>query len=184
MCDVCGPDPTRVVDHEIGHPFELKPGSDNDCNICDEHLSIHPDKMLYLAKRERDRILEFGHEVRAVFPDEEGGTLFAYSVGRAFFDRPEFFVTGGLAPQTMQYMINRLADIDGETPVEAGDELNEVLEGLPVRLREIQDLEAAEMYGVTQKFPDARALQILWPDREGNLPGDANFDSTFEQDLP
>lgn len=186
MCVMCGPGPGEaVIDHTIDHPFELKSKTDYDCATCGEHVSIHPDKIEWLRKHEENMILDRGFMVRSIFPNQgDEGTTFAYSVGRSLFDKPEFFITG-LGSSTMQYIINRVADLESERgPFNDGDDIDEVLEGLPVRIRTVNSLEAADMGGVTSRFPSAQALQILWPDPAGKFPGDMDFDPVFGQDLP
>lgn len=178
MCDLCGDNPSdTVIDHSITHPFALLEGSDMDCAECGQHVSRHPDKMDFLAKQTMERIAKYGHEVRTVFPNEgDEGTCFAYSIGRAAFDRPELLIYGNLPPTTMGYIINQVAALD-DGSLCAGRELDEVIQQYRVRLVDVHDLEEAEMFGVTDHFSDATALQILWPDPEGNFPGDADYDA-------
>lgn len=182
MCDMCGGDPgAQVIDHSIDHPFELEPDTDLDCKTCGQHISRHPDKMDYLAKREMEMIIKHGHEVRYIFDHEGQDPAFSYSIGRSVRDRPELLITGSLPPVMHQYIVNRVAELDDATPFSGGEELEEVLDGYPVRLVKVRDLEEAEMYGVTNNFgtDDTWALQILWPDEEGRFPGDPQF--TFNQ---
>lgn len=187
MCVLCGNTPSdQVIDHTITHPFALKEGSDYECETCDQHLSRHPDKMEYLKKREMETIIEYGHQVRYVFPGpDDDSTAFAYSMGRSVKDRPEILVTGQLPHKVMHYIVNRVADLDDERELSAGMELaaGEVLEGYPVRLVQVSDLEEAEMFGVTSNFgtDDTSALQVVWPDLEGRFPDEEGF--TFEQPI-
>ena len=176
MCDMCGP-MDQVTDHSIKHPFVLKPDTDLECLTCGKHVSAHPDKREYLAKREMEAIIEHGHQVRVVFPDESGGYMFAYSIGRSLKERPEILVTGALPPPMLGYIVNRVAELDDERGIAAGDVLNDVLEGYPVRLVAVADMEQAEMFGVTANFgtDDTFALQVLWPDAEGRFPGEPEY---------
>ena len=175
MCVLCGPDGAQSgVDHSIDHPFELKPEPDFKCSTCGEHVSVHPDKMEFLKKHEMDGIIRRGHVVRFIMDDP----AFAYSIGRTVKDRPELLVTGSLHPDTLQYIINRVAELDDATPLSAGMDLDEVLEGYKVRLVRVGDLEEAQMFGVSRQFgtDDTSALQILWPDSEGRFPGEEGYE--------
>jgi hypothetical protein len=56
-----------------------------------------------------------------------------------------------------------------------GDTSNDILEGFSVRFREIpQDLLAANLVQVAVFYGDRsfNALQLVWPDRDGNFPGE------------
>lgn len=171
-----------AIDHEIDHPFEYVKGTDYLC-VCGRHVSAHPDKIQWLHKREMEDIIEFGHQVRIVFPDDvnDDGVAFAYSIGRSLHYKPEFLVTGNMQPEVLGYIINRVAEIADKIQVAPGDELDEVLEGYKVRLVAVQDLEKAEMFGVISTFgEETSALQVLWPDENGNFPGDANYEYEAE----
>lgn len=178
MCDLCGPNRSAaVVDHGISHPFELKPETDNLCTHCEGHLSVHPDKMEYLAKKQMDDIIRVGHEVIGVFSAEPGGPNFAYSMGRTVRERPELLVTGKLPLEQLQMIINTAAAWDAEHPLEPGDLPPETMMGCAMRIVEVPDLEAAEMNGVLANFGtlEPRALQVIWPDAQGYFPGDPDF---------
>lgn len=184
MCILCGGDPSdQATDHTITHPFDSNPDERFECLTCERHISEHPDKIEVLAKMEMETIIEHGHEVRVIFPDEPGPGMFAYSVGRSVKDRPELLVTGNLPPEVLGHIINRVAEIDDETPLVAGVDLDEVLDGFRVRLVEVRDMDEAEMFGVTTHFgtEETSALQILWPDADGRFPGEEGFGYTPEQ---
>lgn len=183
MCMLCGNNPSdQAIDHTIDHPFDLAPDTDHMCAECGVHVSAHPDKLEWLKKQEMEHIIDHGHQVRYIFGDD--GPNFAYSVGRCAIDesKPEFLVYGDLPPEVMQYMVNRVAEIDDERRaagefLDDGDVLDTVLEGYEVALVRVRDLDKAQMFGVTQQFSTANpwALQILWPDAEHRWPGDPDF---------
>lgn len=177
MCVECGGTGRpgdEVIDETIEHPFELKPETDHLCLTCDRHISVHPDKYDYLSKKTMDDIIAHGHQVRWVFGE---GPDFGYTIGRSVKDRPELLITGPLDPRVGQWVLNEAAAMDEKEPLYAGQEIpaNELLNEHPVRIVEVKDLEAAEMFGVTEHFSDATALQIIWPDMEGRFPGDEGF---------
>lgn len=172
MCILCGPDGTpgaEVVDHSIDHPFSLQPESGFHCLECGEHLSKHPDKMLFLQEFETANILANGMQVQYIFGDD--GPAFCYSEGRSLFGKPELVVYGSLPPQVLQYMVNRVAEIDPREECE----LDEVLEGYPVKLVKVRSVREAGMFGAARINEDAEAFQILWPDAEGRWPDDPEF---------
>ena len=88
------------------------------------------------------------------------------------FERPELLVTGGLDPQVGQYIINEAARRDLETPLEAGQMLEGVI-NFPLKVIACAP-EAAQMFGAT-KFGAIAALQLLWPDVEGNYPDEPDY---------
>jgi hypothetical protein len=181
MCALCGPDRAQlVIDHAIDHPFELEPDSDMDCLTCGRHVAVHPDKLEFLKKHEMDTIIEHGHQVRAVFGGE---AFFAYSIGRTVRDRPEILVTGPLPPNVAHWVVNRVAELDDQSPLQPGQELDTVLEGYRVRLVAVRDLDEAQMFGVTNNFgtEDTSALQVVWPDSDGHFPDDPEYDITLAQ---
>lgn len=49
MCAICDP---MIVDQRIQHPFVLEPDTNMECATCGRHMSVHPDKMEFLAKRQ------------------------------------------------------------------------------------------------------------------------------------
>lgn len=181
MCELCGPEPAlSTIDHSIKHPFELKPDTDNDCLECGGHLSRHPDKFEYLRRRRDEVIAEHGHQVQIVFPTTQEGTPFAYSIGRTAKGRPELLVTGLLHPDDLGYIVNEVAGIDDEKPLEVGDLLDKVLAGYDVKIVQVRDLREAGMTGVINRFDGASALQILWPDEKGIFPDDADYDNATQ----
>jgi hypothetical protein len=49
MCAICDP---IVVDQRIQHPFTPKAEADMECETCGRHISVHPDKIEALVKRQ------------------------------------------------------------------------------------------------------------------------------------
>lgn len=172
------------------HAFELRPGTDNMCLRCDEHLSKHPDKHDYIAKKQMDDIIAKGHQVMCIFPTEEsiaeGGAshYFFYTVGRTVKERPELLLTGPLDNRVAGWVLNEAARMDDTEPFTPGMEIpaNVLLNQYPVRIVEANP-EAAEMNQALDLFgDDVTALQIIWPDMEGRFPGEPDF--AFEDDEP
>lgn len=131
-------------------------------------------------------IMEHGHQVVAV---PEGVDRFAYSQGRCLVDKAEFVVAGPLSPQLMMHMINRAAKIadeeevgDGyvfEPDVLLGNHPVRVVEVDPKKSRMFQTIYMAEASGDIT----VRALQLVWPDLNGNFPDDPGYDQRFVQPI-
>jgi hypothetical protein len=124
-----------------------------------------------------ETIIEYGHQVVAVFDDgrqPDGFVPFAYTVGRTAKGRPELLIAGPLPMQHMGVILNDLATYDDENPLTTGIDLppSTILSGMPVRII-AADPVAAEMNQALNLFGDeVTALQVLWPDKRGLLPGD------------
>lgn len=148
------------------------------CEVCEGKTSIEE-----LHKKMVDTIMEKGHQVIGV-PD--GKPQFAYSIGRGLFDKPEFVVRGALSVELMMHMINaacRLQD-DGEV-VKDGHifEPEKILGGFPVKVVKV-DPKKSEMFQAINLFgEDIEALQLVWPDKQGNWPDEPAYDSRFAQPI-
>lgn len=129
-----------------------------------------------------DRIIKHGHQVTIVFPTKESiadGSMdyaFAYTIGRTMKDRPELLVTGSLPPEALGMILNETARVDDERPISAGDSVDEVLDGYPVRIVRVTDPKTAGMtMALHYMGDDIDALQVLWPDSAGRFPGEPGF---------
>ncbi len=142
-------------------------------------MSHDDDVFAQIARKTMDTIEKYGHEVRYIFPvDPSDRTAFAYTVGRTLKGRPELLVTGGISKEVMHFMCNEAAAIDDKTPLMDGMELpaGALLEGFPVRVVAADPVDG-EMYGAIDLFGLAgmSALQLVWPDMDGDFPGDPDY---------
>lgn len=137
-----------------------------------------------LTKTSMETIIEHGHQVIGVFApgdetgDEDDFVPFSYTVGRSMKDRPELLITGPLPIGMQGVILNDLAAYDDEHLLRPGTDLapNTILRGMPVRIV-AADPVAAEMNQALHLFgDDITALQMLWPDKHGRLPGDPGFE--------
>ena len=114
---------------------------------------------------------EYNHSVIGVFPtDEDPGLPFAYTVGR----ETELFMNGPLDLRVMGQLLNDLADLEDEggMTLEAGQRVPGILAGdLDLALVEVRDMGEAEMF----QSMGTRALQAVWPDKDGNFPWDEGW---------
>jgi hypothetical protein len=156
MCDNCSNDPK----------FTSKPGT--------------KERMAELDARTHELILEHGHQITGVIP-EEGKPGFFYTVGRSVFDRPELLLTGNLPSRQAMNILNSIAFMENEDKIVIAD----LADGEPVRLEGFGcDLRfvpvnayECEMFGATRLAadPDIEAYQVIWPDAAGLWPEDEDY---------
>lgn len=170
MCVLCGPGRAQaIIDHTIDHPFTLEPGSDYACSECHQHVSVHPDKMEFLAKHRMDTIIRSGHQIMNIFGGD--GPAFSYTVGRVVKDQPELLITGDLPDVVRAGILNVAAERDDLKP----GLTNEIIDDFPVKIVEVLDPRKAGMFAALE-LGDITALQIIWPDAAGRFPGDAGYE--------
>ncbi|GLW13207.1 hypothetical protein Misp01_83350 [Microtetraspora sp. NBRC 13810] len=111
-----------------------------------------------------------------VFDPDEKSSPFAYTIGfGTTFGHPEV-VVAGLPEGTSEGVLSAVhAELENGAVFSDGDVSDEVLEAFKVRFRVVPvDLlpgslgQAVEFYG-GRNF---EAVQLYWPDRDGNFPGD------------
>lgn len=110
-----------------------------------------------------------------VFDPAEERPPFAYSIGfGSSFDHPEV-VVAGLPEETSESVLSSVqAMLTEGVSYRDGDTSGDILDGFDVQFRAIpQDIlisnliQASVFYG-EESFD---ALQLVWPDRDGNFPG-------------
>lgn len=111
-----------------------------------------------------------------VFDPHGSPPPFAYTIGfEATFNHSEV-VVAGLSEETSESILNSVQSmVSLRQTYGEGDTSNDILEGFSVRFREIpQDLLAANLVQVAVFYGDRsfNALQLVWPDRDGNFPGE------------
>lgn len=156
MCDTCSDDPR----------FASKPGT--------------KERMAELDARTHELILEHGHQITGVMPDDERAGFF-YTVGRSVFDRPELLLTGNLPPRQGMNILNSIAFMENDGKIVIAD----LADGKPVRLEGFGcDLRFVrvnaydcEMFGATNLAADLdiEAYQVIWPDAAGRWPEDSDY---------
>lgn len=153
MCDQCSDDPK----------WTTPPGT--------------PEGADELARRTRDLITQFGHQVTGVL----GDPAFFYTVGRSVYGHAELLLTGNLPAGQAGDILNSVAALENEGTIDIL-ELAEAAQPtqLPgfdclLRLQRV-DPDACEMYGAIQlSGPDVAAVQVVWPDASGRWPEDPDF---------
>ncbi|WP_353961782.1 DUF4262 domain-containing protein [Streptomyces uncialis] len=109
-----------------------------------------------------------------VFDSDAEQPPFAYSVGfGCSFNHPEVIVVG-LPEETSGRVLSSVSAVLAEgRAYGGGDESGEILEGLSVRFRVVPaDLLLANLVQASVFYGEGsfNALQVIWPDREGNFP--------------
>lgn len=139
-----------------------------------------------LQKAIKDNIDQHGWHLQYVFGDEARKSKpFFYTIGLTDMGLPEMILVGGIPTHYAHAIISDLMrkwkgegfknetryDIIGtSTGAKMPVEIAELYTG-DGRLRSEYAIQAFEYY----KGQDIRFAQILWPDREGNLPSSAEF---------
>ncbi|MFJ4772472.1 DUF4262 domain-containing protein [Streptomyces uncialis] len=113
-----------------------------------------------------------------VFDPDAEKPPFAYSVGfGSSFDHPEVIVVG-LPEETSGSVLGSVKAVLAEgLSCADGDESGEILEGLSVQFRAVPEDQLIANLAQASAFYGERhfaALQMFWPDREGNFPGEGN----------
>lgn len=162
MCDVCGESPK----------WKSAPGTE--------------ERLKELDKKLQHDILQFGHQVRFIFPDEENDDpQFWYSVGRCVFDKAEFLITGPLPTDVGHFMVNQIARMvdAGEVELADGAEIpaDTLLSGHSCRLVRCDPREGGMFGAIEIGGDDIEAYQVVWPDTNGHFPGDPQYDTRFAQ---
>jgi hypothetical protein len=160
-------------------PLPATPGCD--CHICRPDESYDEQD-----RRVIDTILEHGWQVILVAADAdcsdpnhhdhppedhvEAGPAFAYTIGLGHrFGHPELLISG-LDHRVMHRALNGVAQrIMEGLRLASGDELEDVLAGVPVAVEQVTDLALAETVTWSGWFHrrEPEALAIVWPDRNG-----------------
>ena len=102
---------------------------------------------------------------------------FAYTIGLHHnFGHPELIVLGQ-PKELMHAILNVIGQrIRKGARYAPGDSLDEVIDGFPVRLREVERRESLETHvGYALWFyagKPFRLFQVVWPDKEGRFPGE------------
>lgn len=116
-----------------------------------------------------------------VFPPQR--PLFGFTIGLTrTFGHPEAFIIG-LPPQLMFQILENVAKaVAGGHRFEPGERTELLLEQLSCGLRPVDAawhgvfLEPLSMFYGAEPL---QVLQVVWPDRQGKLPGDDGFDPAF-----
>jgi hypothetical protein len=154
-----------------------------------------------LLEQHHYHVTTFGWAVQGVFPNEntpEGARKwFAYTIGLlARFHHPELLVAG-LPLDTAMHVLNCAGELVRKgTVFESGSDFNGVLKDLPVRAVQITDRYMGIGHRYYQQYPmtdklqvvtrhvvgTLPVLQLLWPDKDGNFPGEPDVDAATAKD--
>lgn len=152
------------------------------------------DRLEALKQHIRETIERVGWYAMGVFPtadsppDRRYG--FTYSIGLARRGWPDLIVVR-LQPEVAHAVIESAIDVmEQGGPLEPATRYSDILVGYDVLTREPSPNAVAEHFGWAgwyyreRESPGFKALQIVWPDRDGNFPGEADYDAaTYDQPL-
>jgi hypothetical protein len=133
----------------------------------------------------RDTVAGAGWAVVAV----SGGTPYAFTIGLWHsYGMPEVAMFG-LAEQDMQVWLNNCAGLlrDRGEPFADGEPFDGVLDGFPVRTREIHPSWHRPLFGLVSGYygtPAVPVRQVTWPDREGRWQWDEAATPTCRERQP
>lgn len=133
-----------------------------------------------LHQKLRERIGKKQWTVLEVLPDRSG-PVFYYTVGLTARGLPEL-VLFGLDSDTGQKALDNIAAMLVKGAEHAdGTLLHDVLQNVPVTLREIPQTKAEmHMRYASEFFPDGvRGMQVVWPDTSGVFPWQHDFDKSL-----
>lgn len=140
----------------------------------------------YLTKARRT-IREHGWVVQGFAPcadhlgvDSRANRL-AYTAGLTLIGRPEFAIVG-LDVYTMTTILNNAGRAVRSKPVDDGDTMTDI-GSVPFQVRAVPNGTAKlarTLYGPR----NVNLLKLVWPDKEGNYPGDPGWRMGDYQDLP
>jgi Domain of unknown function (DUF4262) len=113
---------------------------------------------------------------------------FAYSLGLfQNFGQPEIILFG-LDLDTMHTLINNVGDLARKgARFLPGDSSDELLEAYTCAFRPVSRAQLRDHMTYTQWFygdDEVPAVQLVWPDRNGNLPWDEGFDERYRAGQP
>jgi hypothetical protein len=131
-------------------------------------------------QRIEDLIEQYGFTVMYIFPtSEDSSPSFSYTVGLGEKGLPELIVFG-LPQQAAHAVLNDAAQmlIEGNLPLK---EPVSKLANLPVFFENVTAEKAEPYITLANKRAgvDQPAIQMIWPDRMGKFPWEADFDKTI-----
>jgi hypothetical protein len=125
-----------------------------------------------------------------VIPPDEHGPGYVFSIGLYLhFEHPEF-VLFGLDYQTAGTAINEIsALVQQGRRFQHKDVLDEIFQNVSVMLVEVDPKFYRDVLGTALWFyrsvgRDFPVLQIVWPDKRGRFPWDADFDQRAREKQP
>jgi len=130
-----------------------------------------------------------GVSIIGVFASEEEGTpTFAYSIGLSVTcSHPEIIIFG-LPLETSGVLLNMVKDIIEQKGKINVDTPYTEIANMPTIFKKasrecVKDY-MVQLHQINDNYEDLPALQMCWPDREGNFPWEENFDENMKPSQP
>ncbi len=135
----------------------------------------------------RATIATYGWMVMRIDEDDQGPG-FAYTIGlEQSFAHPEVIVVG-LRMDTAQTVLNNVgADIRGGAAYAAGLIYTDILDAYSVTFRRVPEYQYAAYLGAARRYYAERAfraLQLIYPSRDGRWPWDTEAAEAFREAQP
>ncbi len=131
-----------------------------------------------IFKKVDEDIAKYGWHVLSVACEDSPS--FSYTVGfEQTLSHPEIIMSG-LGTELMHHLLNDIGElIKNGSSFKNGDLSNEVVKGFPVKFIEVKDSALSEYLRVAKAHYDNkgfRALQCVWPDKDGVFQTASNQD--------
>lgn len=134
----------------------------------------------WINEKALDDIRRIGWHVMGIEGDETTPNV-AHTIGlQQSYGHPEIVILGLKMPLMMEILGDLGERVASGAKLSASDELDDVLEGYPVRFQSVLPVGHERFLpGANEFYGEAgfKALQCLWPDKEGHFPGDRDVDS-------
>ncbi len=135
----------------------------------------------------RATIAAHGWIVMRIDADDQGPG-FAYTIGlEDSFAHPEVILVG-LRMETAQVVLNNVvANIRGGATYGAAEAYSEILKGYSVTFRSVPEYQHAAYLGTALRYYGERAfraLQLIYPNRDGLWPWDTEVSNAFRELQP
>lgn len=117
------------------------------------------------------------------FEAEDCCPAFSYTVGLRVTQNHPDFLTMGLSVEMNSYLVVEAAEkVKSGKIIEPNHEYDDFLDGVPVRFVTIQRPHMQRHFGFAREYYDTdqfKALQIVWPDKQGRWPWDEGCDEAL-----
>ena len=128
-------------------------------------------------------VTKYGWHV-GLFEADDGNPSFAYTIGLwKTYKHPEI-ICFGLSTDILSKVLNDAGNIvKGGEVIELEKDNHDIFEGVPAQFISVDQNRIADFFGYGMWFYDYQdfpAIQMIWPDKNGKLPWDADFDNAIK----
>ena len=141
-----------------------------------------------------EHIMHTGWHHQHVYPDTPEEDCFNYTIGLYLQGLPELFLSGPVPPELVNDIFHDVIEKWRNGSIELGFDYNILANNVPLLIMPIDpfSIQARDEYlcqlheyreWTHDQSKELYAVQVIYPDREGNWPTDDNFDSNVQQIL-